>query len=37
LRTLPNGTTVTITDNVTGNWTELTEGGWVFSLFLERI
>jgi peptidoglycan hydrolase-like protein with peptidoglycan-binding domain len=37
LRTLANGATVTMTGNVTGNWTELAEGGWVFSLFLERI
>jgi hypothetical protein len=37
LRTLQNGSTVTITGNITGNWTELAEGGWVFSLFLERI
>ncbi|HIK45017.1 MAG TPA: peptidoglycan-binding protein [Leptolyngbyaceae cyanobacterium M65_K2018_010] len=37
LRTLADGTTVTTTGRVTGNWTELAGGGWVFSLWLTPI
>lgn len=37
LRTLVDGTTVTTTGRVTGNWMELVGGGWVFSLDLQPI
>lgn len=37
LRVLPNGSIVTTTGNVTGNWSELVDGGWIFSLYLETI
>jgi peptidoglycan hydrolase-like protein with peptidoglycan-binding domain len=36
LRTVRNGESVTTTGNVQGNWTELAEGGWIFSLYLEN-
>jgi peptidoglycan hydrolase-like protein with peptidoglycan-binding domain len=37
LRTIPNGTIVTITGKTNGNWSELADGGWVFSLWLEPV
>jgi WD40 repeat protein len=37
IRTLANGTVVETTNRTSGNWTELAEGGWVFSLWLEPI
>ena len=37
LRTVANGSSVTTTGNVTGNWTELVNGGWIFSLYLESM
>jgi hypothetical protein len=37
LRTVPNGSVVTTTGQVVGNWTELVDGGWIFSLYLEEM
>ncbi|NJL46599.1 MAG: SH3 domain-containing protein [Leptolyngbyaceae cyanobacterium SM2_5_2] len=37
LGTLTDGTIVTITGRVSGNYTELASGGWVFSLWLTQI
>ncbi|PZU95135.1 MAG: hypothetical protein DCF32_22585, partial [Leptolyngbya sp.] len=36
-RSVPNGSIVTITGRTSGNWTELVEGGWIFSFELEPI
>ena len=35
LRSVPNGAIVTITGRTSGNWSELLEGGWIFTLWLE--
>ena len=35
LRAVPNGTVVTTTGKISGNWTELTDGGWIFSPWLQ--
>ncbi|WOD38938.1 peptidoglycan-binding protein [Nodosilinea sp. E11] len=37
VRSVPNGSIVTITGRTSGNWSELVEGGWIFSLWLEPI
>jgi uncharacterized protein YraI len=37
LRYLANGTVVNTTGKIEGNWTELADGGWVFSLWLEPV
>ncbi len=37
VRSVPNGTILTVTGNVTGNWAEVVEGGWIFALWLEPI
>jgi uncharacterized protein YgiM (DUF1202 family) len=35
VRSVPNGAIVTITGRISGNWSELLEGGWIFTLWLE--
>ena len=35
VRSVPNGAIVTITGRTSGNWSELLEGGWIFTLWLE--
>ena len=37
LRTVPNGATVFTTGRITGNWTELADGGWVFTPYLDSL
>lgn len=37
VRSVPNGSIVTITGRTSGNWSELLDGGWIFSLWLEPI
>ncbi len=37
LRSIPNGTVVTTTGKISGNWTELTDSGWIFSPWLQPI
>lgn len=37
VRNVPNGSIVTITGRTSGNWSELLDGGWIFSLWLEPI
>ncbi|TVP65099.1 MAG: hypothetical protein EA342_14970 [Leptolyngbya sp. LCM1.Bin17] len=37
LRSVDNGTIVTITGETFGNWSELADGGWIFSLWLEDL
>jgi|GEM_PF-1868700 len=37
LRSIANGTVVTTTGKVSGNWTELAEGGWIFSSWLKPL
>ena len=37
LRTVSNGEIVNTTGQVVGNWTELSNGGWIFSLYLEPL
>jgi uncharacterized protein YraI len=37
LRTLANGSLVKTTGQISGNWTELVGGGWVFTLYLETM
>jgi uncharacterized protein YraI len=37
LRDVPNGSVVTVTGRESGNWSELIEGGWIFSLWLDEI
>lgn len=37
LRTLANGTVVRTTGKVSGNWTELSDGGWFFSPWLKPL
>ncbi|PZO39123.1 MAG: hypothetical protein DCF17_13735, partial [Shackletoniella antarctica] len=37
LRDVPNGSIVTVTGRESGNWSELIEGGWIFSLWLDEI
>lgn len=34
ITTLPDGSSVTTTGNVSGNWTELSGGGWIFTPWL---
>ncbi|MBD2114887.1 MULTISPECIES: peptidoglycan-binding protein [Cyanophyceae] len=37
VRTVPNGSIVTITGRTSGNWSELLDGGWIFSPWLDPI
>jgi len=37
LRTIPNGTVVEVTGRTEGNWAELADGGWVFSMWVEPL
>jgi peptidoglycan hydrolase-like protein with peptidoglycan-binding domain/uncharacterized protein YraI len=37
LRTVPNGTIVTTTGRTSGNWSELNDEGWIFSMWLQPI
>ncbi|WP_026073233.1 peptidoglycan-binding protein [Nodosilinea nodulosa] len=37
VRTVPNGSIVTVTGRTSGNWSELSDGNWIFSLWLEPI
>ncbi|MGF1517942.1 MAG: peptidoglycan-binding protein [Nodosilinea sp.] len=37
LRDVPNGSIVTVTGRESGNWSELIEGGWIFSLWLDEL
>lgn len=37
VRSVPNGSIVTITGRTEGNWSELLDGGWIFSLWLEPL
>ncbi len=37
LRSIPDGTIVTTTGKISGNWTELAEGGWIFSSWLKPL
>jgi peptidoglycan hydrolase-like protein with peptidoglycan-binding domain len=37
ITSVPNGSIVTITGRISGNWSELLEGGWIFSLWLEPL
>jgi uncharacterized protein YraI len=37
VRNVPNGTILTTTGNTTGNWTEVVEGGWIFTPWLDPI
>jgi uncharacterized protein YgiM (DUF1202 family) len=34
VRDVPNGSIVTVTGRTSGNWSELVDGGWIFSLWL---
>ena len=35
VRSVPNGSIVNVTGRTTGNWSELSDGGWIFSLWLD--
>ncbi|MBD1875785.1 peptidoglycan-binding protein [Nodosilinea sp. FACHB-131] len=37
IRSVPNGSIVTVTGRTSGNWSELLDGGWIFSLWLEPV
>ena len=37
LRAFSNGAVVTTTGRISGNWTELADGGWVFSSWLQQM
>ncbi|MFQ4136629.1 peptidoglycan-binding protein [Nodosilinea sp. PGN35] len=37
VRSVPNGSIVTVTGRTSGNWSELLDGGWIFSLWLEPL
>ncbi|MBE9112956.1 hypothetical protein IQ273_26570, partial [Nodosilinea sp. LEGE 07298] len=37
VRSVPNGSIVNVTGRTTGNWSELSDGNWIFSLWLEPI
>ncbi|MBE9137252.1 hypothetical protein IQ254_08535, partial [Nodosilinea sp. LEGE 07088] len=37
VRSVPNGSIVTVTGRTSGNWSELIDGGWIFSLWLEPL
>jgi peptidoglycan hydrolase-like protein with peptidoglycan-binding domain len=37
IRTVSAGTVVNTTGQVVGNWTELADGGWIFSLYLDPV
>ncbi|PSR18369.1 hypothetical protein C8255_07760 [filamentous cyanobacterium CCP3] len=37
VRSVPNGSIVNITGNTSGNWSELSDGNWIFSLWLEPL
>jgi uncharacterized protein YgiM (DUF1202 family) len=37
LRSVPNGSIVTVTGRTSGNWSELADGGWIFSFWLDEL
>ena len=37
VRSVPNGSIVNVTGRTSGNWSELSDGTWIFSLWLEPI